>query len=67
MAFHPVLSAMLSSQGYLKTTSIMQLDDILNSLYQQAFDKGEINQKTLTMMQNMKWGHGNLMTTRRPY
>ena len=59
LAFHRVLSAMLSSQGYLKTTSIMQLDDILNTLYQQAFDKGEIDQKTLTMMQNLKWSHGN--------
>ncbi|MRS64515.1 DUF3500 domain-containing protein [Larkinella terrae] len=59
LAFHRVLSAMLSSQGYLKTTSIMQLDDILNTLYQQAFDKGEIDQKTLTMTQNLKWAHGN--------
>jgi len=59
MAFHRVLSAMLSSQGYLKTTSLMQLDDILNTLYQQSFDKGEINQKLLTQMQNMKWAHGN--------
>lgn len=59
MAFHRVLSAMLSSQGYLKTTSIMQLDDILNTLYQQAFDKGEINQKMLTQMQGLKWAHGN--------
>ncbi len=59
MAFHRVLTALLSSQGYLKTTSIMQLDDILNTLYQQAFDKGEINQKTLTQMQNLKWAHGN--------
>ena len=59
MAFHRVLSAMLSSQGYLKTTSIMQLDDILNTLYQQAFDKGEINQQMLTQMQNLKWAHGN--------
>lgn len=59
LAFHRVLSAMLSSQGYLKTTSIMQLDDILNTLYQQAFDKGEIDQKMLTQMQNFKWGHGN--------
>ncbi len=59
LAFHRVLSAMLSSQGYLKTTSIMQLDDILNTLYQQAFDEGKINQKTLTMTQNLKWAHGN--------
>jgi hypothetical protein len=59
LAFHRVLSAMLSSQGYLKTASIMQLDDILNTLYQQAFDQGKIDQKTLTMTQNLKWAHGN--------
>lgn len=59
LAFHRVLSAMLSSQGYLKTTSLMQLDDILNSLYQQAYDSGKIDQRMLTMMQNMKWSHGN--------
>ncbi|MBO0949009.1 DUF3500 domain-containing protein [Fibrella forsythiae] len=59
LAFHRVLSAMLSSQGYLKTTSLMQLDDILNTLYQQAFDSGQIDQRMLTMMQNMKWAHGN--------
>ncbi len=59
VAFHRVLSAMLSSQGYLKTTSIMALDDILNTLYQTAFDKGEINQKFLTQMQNLKWAYGN--------
>lgn len=59
MAFHQVLTTMLSSQGYLKTTSIMQLDDILNELYKQAFDKGEINRERLTQMQNLKWGHDN--------
>ena len=59
MAFHRVLSAMLSSQGYLKTTSIMALDDILNSLTQQSFDEGKIDQKMLTMLQNLKWAHGN--------
>jgi hypothetical protein len=59
LAFHRVLAAMLSSQGYLKTTSIMQLDDILNTLYQQAFDRGEIDQKMLTNMKNLQWAHGN--------
>lgn len=59
MAFHRVLSAMLSSQGYLKTTSIMQLDDILNTLYQTMFDEKKIDQKMLTQMQNLKWDHGN--------
>ena len=32
IAFHDMLSTILSSQGYLKLTSIMQLDDILNIL-----------------------------------
>lgn len=59
LAFHRVLSAMLSSQGYLKTTSIMALDDILNSLYQQSFDEGKIDQKLLKRMQDFKWAYGN--------
>jgi len=59
LAFHRVLSALLSSQGYLKVNSIMALDDILNTLYQQAFDDGKIDQKTLNTMQGLKWAHGN--------
>lgn len=59
LAFHRVLSSIFSSQGYLKTTSIMQLDDILNTLYQQAFDDKKIDQKMLTRMQDLKWAHGN--------
>jgi hypothetical protein len=37
----------------------MQLDDILNSLYQQAFDRGEINERTLKQMQGLQWAYGN--------
>lgn len=59
LAFHRVLTALLSSQGYLKVNSIMALDDILNTLYQQSFDDGKIDQKTLNMMQGLKWSHGN--------
>ena len=59
LAFHRVLSALLSSQGYLKTTSIMALDDILNSLYQQSFNEGKIDQKLLKRMQDLKWAYGN--------
>ena len=59
IAFHDVLTAALSSQGYLKLTSIMQLDDILNILYQQAFEKGQITEKTLTNIKNLKWSYEN--------
>ena len=59
LAFHELLNAILSSQGYLKLTSIMQLDDILNTLYQQAYDKGEIKRETLKMIQDLNWAHEN--------
>lgn len=59
IAFHRVLASMLSSQGYLKATSIMRLDDILNVLYQSAFDQGHINEQTLKMTQDLHWAHGN--------
>ena len=35
--FHHVLTTLFSSQGYLKTTSIMKLDDILNEVYETAY------------------------------
>ena len=37
----------------------MQLDDILNTLYQEAFDKKEINETMLKGMQDLKWSHDN--------
>lgn len=59
LAFHRILSSILSSQGYLKTTSIMRLDDILNELYQQAYVDKQIDEKLLKRMQDLKWAHGN--------
>ena len=60
VAFHDMLSTILSSKGYLKITGIMQLDDILNILSQQAFDKGEMDSARLkNILENMKWGYEN--------
>ncbi len=59
IAFHRLLSAMLSSQGYLKITSLMKLDDVLNVLYQDAYDRKEIDEKMLDMMKGLKWAHDN--------
>jgi hypothetical protein len=59
LAFHRVLTTLLSSRGYLKTTHIMQLDDVLNALYQDAYAQGKIDEKTLKMTQNLRWAHGN--------
>lgn len=37
----------------------MQLDDILNTLFQEAYDKGEIKADLLKQLQDLKWAHGN--------
>lgn len=58
-AWHRVQATILSSQGYLKTTSIMQLDDILNELYKSYLDGGKINQQTYDRIRNLNWAHGN--------
>jgi len=57
--FHHILSTLLSSQGYLKTTSIMQLDDILNKLYEDAYAKKEIDDQLIEELRNLKWGYDN--------
>jgi len=59
IAFHELLTTVLSSRGYLKLTSIMQLDDILNTLYKEAVDKGAITQETYKQIQGLKWAHEN--------
>ncbi len=59
LAFHRVISMILSSQGYLKVTSIMQLDDILNTLTQDSFHEGRINRQVLTNLQNLDWAYDN--------
>lgn len=59
IAFHELLTATLSSQGYLKLTSIMQMDDILNSLYQRAYNEKKIPADVLKMVQDLKWSYDN--------
>lgn len=59
LAWHRVLTSILSSQGYLKTTSIMKLDDILNELYKSYLDAGKINQQVYDRIYGLNWAHGN--------
>src|SRR5438045_9002105 len=49
----------MSSQGYLKVSSIMRLDDILNVLIQNAYDNGKMTKELLTNLQNLNWSHEN--------
>ena len=37
----------------------MQLDDILNTLYQETFEEKEIHETMLKRMQELKWSHDN--------
>lgn len=57
--FHRLLSTLFSSQGYLKTTSILQLDDILNVVYETAYERGEIPDQAIEQIRNLNWALEN--------
>jgi len=56
---HRILSASLSSQGYLKATSIMHLDNLLNNFYDSLYFQKRINDTVYRNMQNLQWSHRN--------
>ena len=55
--FHHILTTLLSSQGYLKTTSIMRLDDILNEVYERAYKNKEIDDNLIKELRDLKWDY----------
>ena len=59
MLLHRILSTSLSSQGYLKTTSIMHLDNLLNMYYDTLLQRKQINQETHKRMRDLKWSTQN--------
>ncbi len=56
---HRILSASLSSQGYLKATGIMHLDNLLNMYYDSLFYKKEISDTTHQFVMSLLWSHKN--------
>jgi hypothetical protein len=56
---HRILSASLSSQGYLKATSIMHLDNLINWYYDSLYYKKEINDTTYGFVRGLLWTHRN--------
>ncbi|MCW3091932.1 MAG: hypothetical protein JWP81_3001 [Ferruginibacter sp.] len=56
---HRILSVSLSSQGYLKATGIMHLDDLLNRFYDSLYFRKEINDTTYTFIRSLLWSHKN--------
>jgi hypothetical protein len=56
---HLILTTLLSSQGYLKVTSLMNMDDILNTLYEKAYAEKKVDEETYRMTQGLDWGLEN--------
>lgn len=57
--FHQVISAIFSSQGYLKTFAIMQVDDILHELFEIQFQQGKVNAQSMEFIRKLNWDYGN--------
>lgn len=55
--FNHLLTTLLSSQGYLKITSIMNLDDILNIVYKTAYERKTISGKVFDEVMNLDWNY----------
>ncbi len=56
---HRMLSASLSSQGYLKATSIMHLDNLLNMFVDTMHQRKEMNDTLYQFMKDLKFSHQN--------
>lgn len=56
---HRILSASFSSQGYLKATSIMHLDDLLNRFTDSLMYRKEISDTTFNFFRSLLWSHKN--------
>lgn len=56
---HRILSAALSSQGYLKATGVMHLDNLINGFYDSLYQRKEINDTTYSFVRSLLWSHQN--------
>ena len=56
---HRILSVSLSSQGYLKATGIMHLDNLINWYYDTLYYKKEINDTVYGVVRGLLWTHRN--------
>ncbi len=56
---HRILSASFSSQGYLKATSIINLDELINRFYDTLYVKKAFSDTTYNFLKNLKWSPKN--------
>jgi len=59
VSFHKILSTVFSSQGYLKTFAIMQVDDILHEIFEIAHERQQIDEQTIGFIRTLDWDYGN--------
>lgn len=57
--FHRILSSVMSSQGYLKTFAIMQVDDILHEIFEIQFQQGKVDAGSMEFIRKLNWDYGN--------
>lgn len=56
---HRLISVSLSSQGYLKSTGVFHMDNLLNMMYDTLKARGEVNDRTYKFLMDLKWTHKN--------
>jgi len=56
---HRILSAALSSQGYLKATSIFHLDNLLMEYYDTLYSQHKIDSGMHGFLRKLQWSHKN--------
>ncbi len=59
LLFHRLLSTSLSSQGYLKATSIMQLDNLLDRFYDTLYYRKELPDSVHQFVKTLLWSTKN--------
>jgi Protein of unknown function (DUF3500) len=56
---HRILSVSLSSQGYLKATGIMHLDNLINNYYDSLYQQKKFGDTTYAFIKSLQWSHKN--------
>ena len=56
---HRLISVSLSSQGYLKSTGVFHLDNLLNMMYDTLKVRGQVDERTYKFLMDLKWSHKN--------
>lgn len=56
---HRILDASLSSQGYLKATGVMHLDNLINSYYDSLYQQKRFDDATYDFIKSLQWSHKN--------